>query len=244
MDALGLVDLLFDASTAANAAIQGIADAGPTVRPGQYGLDVAADDVAVAMLVDQGMSVMSEESGLTEGNSALIAVLDPIDGSTNAYRGIPFYSTSICVFDEEGPWIGTVLNHGTGQRFHAVRGMGAWRDGASIHPSPCQSIEVSVVGLSGLVSAQIGSWQHRALGCASLEFCGVADGSLDAYVLGSGISLRPWDYLAGLLICVEAGAAITELDQKDPWVTTATERRPIAAATPQLLSTILASTTV
>ena len=53
-----------------------------------------------------GLAVFSEESGLTgDGVSGLLAVIDPIDGSTNAHRGIPFYSTSICVLDAEGPWL-------------------------------------------------------------------------------------------------------------------------------------------
>jgi hypothetical protein len=47
-------------------------------------------------------------------HSHLLAVLDPIDGSTNAHRGIPIYSTSICVFDADGPRVGTVVNHCSG----------------------------------------------------------------------------------------------------------------------------------
>ncbi len=239
MDAHALVDLLFDVSLAAKAAVDDLGESGLTDRPGQYQLDVAADAAAVAKLAGAGLSVLSEESGWTRRDSSLIAVLDPIDGSTNAHRGVPFYSTSICVLDADGPWIGTVVNHATGQRFQAIRGLGAWRDGCPVHPSPCQSLEESIVGISGYLDSKLGSWQYRALGCASLEFCSVAEGALDAFVLGSTVALQPWDYLAGLLICAESGAAVTELDGQNPWIASETSRRPIAAANPKLMSAIV-----
>jgi len=50
--------------------------------------------------------------------------------------------------------------------------------------------------------------------------------------------LRPWDYLAGLLICREAGAAVSESDGRDPWIRHDAARRPIAAATAELLDAI------
>ena len=235
-----MVELLFDASDAALAAVEKLDKRGPSERPGQYLLDVAADDAAVARLTRAGLSVLSEESGFTNGPDGLLAVLDPIDGSTNADRGIPFYSTSICVFDAEGPWVGAVVNHASGQRFHAFRGGGAWRDGARIAPSRCESVADAVLGVSGDVL--VASGQRRCLGSAALEFCLVADGSLDAYVLGEGIDLRPWDYLGGLLVCAEAGAAIAELDGRDPWIRTEDARRPVAAANDRLLREIRVST--
>lgn len=243
MDDLALVDLLFEASSAARAALEHLDDWGPNVdRPGQYWLDVAADNAAVEVLINGGVSVLSEESGTTQGKTGLLAVLDPIDGSTNAYRGIPLYSTSICVFDSDGARVGAVVNHATGQRFHGIRGAGAWRDGSPISPSGCESLSQSVLGLSGFARGGLGSWQYRTLGCASLEFCAVADGSLDAFVLGAGITLRPWDYLAGLLICVESGASVAELDGADPWVASDSPRRPLAAGTGGLLRAILRQT--
>jgi myo-inositol-1(or 4)-monophosphatase len=237
-----LLEVLFEASEAARAALDGLDDWGPNgLRAGQYRLDVAADEAAVAVLNKSGLSVLSEESGRTEGRLPLLAVLDPIDGSTNAHRGIPMYSTSICVFADDGARVGTVLNHCSGRRFHAIRGSGAWRDDVAITASKCEALSDSIVGLSGLVSRGLGYWQYRAFGCASLEFCAVAEGSLDAFVLGDGISLQPWDYLAGLLICTEAGAAVSELDGRDPWIAFESPRRPIAAGTLGLLRAILSA---
>ncbi|MGH9920023.1 MAG: inositol monophosphatase family protein [Nitrososphaerales archaeon] len=170
-----------------------------------------------------------------------MAVLDPIDGSTNAHRGVPFYSTSICVFDGDGPLIGSVVDHCSGRRFHGIRGGGAWRDREPIKTSGCRVLSESIVGLGGNPRRKVGSWQFRALGCASLELCAVADGTIDAYMLGEGNTLRPWDYLAGLLICTEAGAAVSETDGRDPWIASDQGYRPIAAASEELLSGLLSS---
>lgn len=243
MDNHSLVEVLFRASAAARDALDSLEDWGPNgLRPGQYRLDVVADEAAIAVLGETGVSILSEESGLTAGRGPLLAVLDPIDGSTNAHRGIGPYSTSICVFDEQGPWVGVVVNHVLGTRFHAVRGIGAWRDGVPLAPTGCEALSKSIVSLSGSAAQALAPWQYRTLGCASLELCAVAEGSLDAFVLGAGITLRPWDYLAGLLLCVEAGASVAELDGRDPWIRVDRPRRPAAAATPPLLEAILAAT--
>jgi fructose-1,6-bisphosphatase/inositol monophosphatase family enzyme len=182
-----------------------------------------------------GLAVLSEESGVTgDGPSGLLAVIDPIDGSTNAHRGVPFYSTSICVLDAEGPLAGVVTNQATGQRYAAVRGGGAEKDGRSIAPSGCRDLERAIVGISGFPGLHPGWAQFRALGAASLECCAVAEGVLDAYLVVGRSTLYSWDYLAGLLICREAGAAEGERQGRDLVVRDDSTRRPIVAATHDL----------
>jgi myo-inositol-1(or 4)-monophosphatase len=240
VDEKSLVELLFDAAGAARSALDGLDDWGPNgEREGQYRLDVAADHAVVRVLGGAGLPILSEESGSHPGPLPMLAVVDPIDGSTNAHRGLPMYSTSICVFDHGGPWVGVVKDHVSGHGFHAVRGQGAWRDGSPIRPSDCRLLSRSIVGVSGVMQASLGSWQYRALGCASLELCAVAEGSLDAYLPVGSADLRPWDYQAGALICLEAGAALTERANRDLWVREAQPRAPAAAATEELLAALL-----
>lgn len=240
MDEKSLVELLFQACGAARSALDELEDWGPNgKREGQYRLDVAADHAVVGVLSAAGLAMLSEESGSHRGRLPLLAVVDPIDGSTNAHRGLPMYSTSICVFDRAGPWVGVVKDHVSGRGFHAVRGQGAWCDGSSIEPSSCQLLARSIIGISGAPKAPLGSWQYRTLGCASLELCAVADGTLDAYLLVESGRLFPWDYQAAALICREAGAALAERRHLDLWVQAAEPRAPVAAATPELLSALL-----
>ena len=138
MDGTELLGVLGEAVEAVAASLRGLADWGLAgTRPGQYRSDLVADAAAVGVLTAAGLGVLSEESGLSAGASeqALLAVLDPVDGSTNASRRLPWYATSICVLDREGPLAALVVNQATGTRYEAVRGGGARRDGEVIAPS-------------------------------------------------------------------------------------------------------------
>jgi myo-inositol-1(or 4)-monophosphatase len=236
VDEVQLLQVLDEAVHAVRTALDELDEWGPAgTRPGQYRLDLAADAAALPILHGAGLAVLSEESGLTGQSSAgLLAVIDPVDGSTNAHRGIPFYATSICVLDADGPLVGVVVNQATGTHFEAVRGSGACRDGAVIAPSGCNDISAAIVGISGFPGIHPGWAQFRALGAAALEFCAVAEGMLDAYSVVGGSTLFGWDYLAGLLICREAGAVTMERDGADPIVRDAGTRRPVVAATQEL----------
>ena len=235
---LGVLD---DAVQAIRQALDGLGDWGLAgTRPGQYHLDLAADGAALPILHGAGFAVLSEESGMTgESTSRFLAVIDPVDGSTNAHRKIPFYATSICVLDAEGPLVGLVVNLATGTRYAAVRGGGADRDGAALKPSGCLELSSAIVGISGFPGHHPGWAQFRTLGAASLEFCAVAEGVLDAYMLVGRSTLYGWDYLAGLLICQEAGAVVVERDGAELVVRDDAPRRPIVAATSQLAARLL-----
>ena len=235
---LGVLD---DAVQAIRQALDGLSEWGLAgTRPGQYHLDLAADGAALPILHGAGFAVLSEESGMTgESTSRFLAVIDPVDGSTNAHRKIPFYATSICVLDAEGPLVGLVVNLATGSRYAAVRGCGADRDGAALKPSGCLELSSAIVGISGFPGHHPGWAQFRTLGAASLEFCAVAEGVLDAYMLVGRSTLYGWDYLAGLLICQEAGAVVVERDGAELVVRDDAPRRPIVAATSQLAARLM-----
>ncbi|HEV3370676.1 MAG TPA: inositol monophosphatase family protein [Acidimicrobiales bacterium] len=241
MDEFQMLGVLDDAVQAIRQALDGLSDWGLAgTRPGQYHLDLAADGAALPILHGAGFAVLSEESGMTgESTSRFLAVIDPVDGSTNAHRKIPFYATSICVLDAEGPLVGLVVNLATGSRYAAVRGGGADRDGAALKPSGCLELSSAIVGISGFPGHHPGWAQFRTLGAASLEFCAVAEGVLDAYMLVGRSTLYGWDYLAGLLICQEAGAVVVERDGAELVVRDDAPRRPIVAATSQLAARLM-----
>jgi fructose-1,6-bisphosphatase/inositol monophosphatase family enzyme len=178
VDAAELLQVLGDAADGIAGSLRGLADWGLAgTRPGQYRSDLVADAVAVRVLSAAGLGVLSEESGFSAGASdrPLLAVLDPVDGSTNASRRIPWYATSICVLDEEGAFAALVVNQATGVRYEAVRGGGARRDGEPIRPSCEESLGRSLIGLSGYPPRYLGWRQYRALGAAALDLCAVAE---------------------------------------------------------------------
>jgi fructose-1,6-bisphosphatase/inositol monophosphatase family enzyme len=213
-----------------------------TERAGQYRIDVAADAVAVEVLVDAGLGVLSEESGSHHRDREVVVVLDPVDGSTNASRGIPWYATSLCAVDSEGPRVAVVVNQASGERFEAVRGGGARCDGRPVRPSGCEDIGGAIVCLSGFPSERWGWGQFRALGAAALDLCYVADGRLDAFAGIARDGLGPWDYLGALLVCAEAGAVVVDEAGRDLVVLDHGARRfPLAAANQALLDQLVSA---
>ncbi len=213
------------------------------LRATQYHLDVAADEVAVRVLGGAGFRVVSEESGVT-GSGALTVVVDPIDGSTNCDRGIPFFATSIAVMRDDELIAGLVRNQATGTLFEAEKGSGAVRDGIEIHPSTQCELSKAIAGFSGYPSRNLGWSQCRSLGAASLEICLVADGSLDVYGVAQHSSLNTWDYLAGLLIAREAGASAGDYYGEELETAANVVRHPVFAANAELLSFMISAGTL
>jgi len=229
-----LLDVCHRVVDAVRASLDGVEDwTASGRRAGQYALDLVADEAALAVLDEVGLGVLSEESGLHRPGSALTAVIDPVDGSTNASRRIPWYASSICVLDESGPRVAVVANLAdleSDDRYTAVRGGGAWKGSQRLAASHCTEIRRAVVALSGFPGRHLGWAQFRALGAAALELCAVADGSLDAFTVGGAAHLAPWDYLGGMLVCEEAGATVCDLGGQELVVLEPTARRAVAAA--------------
>ncbi|MPY96382.1 MAG: hypothetical protein GEV08_25955, partial [Acidimicrobiia bacterium] len=193
----------------------------------QHVSDLAADAAAVEVLDVAGLGVLSEESGAHHLDRGLVAVLDPLDGSTNAHRGVPWYATSICVFDERGPRAAVVRNLASGVTWTATRGGGAWREGRPepLRASGCAELGRSLVGLSGYPSRHYGWGQFRALGAAALDLCAVAEGALDGYADATAGEHGVWDYAGGWLVCLEAGAVVVDAAGRDLGVLDHTARR-------------------
>ena len=232
-----LLDVLHEAATAVRTALDRLPDWGDAgTRSGQYLSDLAADDAALAVLERAGVGALSEESGLHGGDRGLVVVLDPVDGSTNASRDLPWFATSLCAVDGDGARAAVVVDQAGGARYQAVRGGGATVDGDILRPSACTELGTALVGLSGYPPWWFGWKQFRAFGAVALDLCAVAGGRLDAYVDCSPSAHGAWDYLGGMLICQEAGALTVDAWER-PLVTTdhAARRTPVAAGTTELL---------
>jgi fructose-1,6-bisphosphatase/inositol monophosphatase family enzyme len=235
--------LLHEVADAVAAAMRTITDWGPSgLRVGQYALDVTADDAALEVLNRVGVGVLSEESGYKAGSTADVVVVDPIDGSTNASRGIPWYATSLCLVDGDGPSVALVVNQATGIRYSAERGRGAWCGERRLRPSGCANLADAIVVVSAAPPPDVGWAQFRALGACALDLCALADGVVDGYVDFGDDQHGLWDYLGGWLICSEAGIEVVDaLDRPLVHMDHAARRTPVAAATPELASALLAA---
>lgn len=197
-------------------------------RDGQYASDLVADSAALPVLQDAGLAVLSEESGRS-GDAELVALVDPLDGSTNASRPLPWFATSICVVEGDRPRVAVVHDHASGVRWDAIAGGGARVDGAALPRRASVSLDEAIVAINALPSRNPGWGQFRCFGAAALDLCAVADGRFDAYVDFDVDALGPWDYLGGMLVCQEAGVEVADAFDR-PLVTLdhAARRTPVA----------------
>ncbi len=208
-------------------------------RAGQYASDLVADEAAHEVLDAAGVGVLSEESGLVRGDAEVVMIIDPLDGSTNASRGLSWWATSVCAVDRAGPAASVVVDLVHGTRHAAARGRGATRDGTPIGTSGLRKLDEAMVGISGLPPRPLGWRQFRALGASALDLCAVADGALDGWVDCSPDAHGVWDYAGAMLICREAGAEIVDALGRELIVMDhAARRTPIAGATPELCAAL------
>lgn len=205
----------------------------------QHHSDLATDAAAVSVLTRAGVRTLSEESGFSPavgggswgGGEAIVVVVDPLDGSTNAAAHLPWYATSLCAVDGDGPLVALVRNLATGEEFSAIRGRGAERNGVPFR-SPPERTEVlaeALVLLSGHPRAHLGWRQYRTLGALALDLCAVATGQVDAYLDCSVDAHGVWDYLGGLLVAREAGIEVQDVHGRELVVLEhAARRTPVA----------------
>ena len=223
-------------------------------------IDLAAENAITDTLKLHKISftLISEESGIKEyGKSPNehFVTADPIDGTTNLMRGIPFYATAIAVSTK--PALNTIHTALVADLFHnitytAQKGEGAWRDSTRITPSKEESLEEAVIGMdlntykiqkiAPQLTSLIQKTKHiRHLGANALELCYVADGTTDAFIDIRG-KLRATDMAAAWLVIQEAGAKITTPEAKPLAIKLDPKQKVefIAAGNQKIYKTILA----
>lgn len=213
-------------------------------------IDALAEQVIEETLkreVGEDFILISEESGEKRLGShpRFIILCDPLDGSHNAWRGIPFFSISLALLDLEGRFkdvrFGYVKNLLTQDAFYAERGRGAYRNGDRLEPSALDlgidtiAIESpSTPFLAKTASSLQGEGRKiRILGCASLSLCLVASGAFSSVVVGAPGGARSIDTAAAYFIAKEAGCIVTDdggLDVGDVKVGIEEERKNIVAS--------------
>ena len=211
-------------------------------RATQYSVDLAADAAALAVLHGAGCAVLSEERQITGEwkTGGLMVVMDPLDGSTNASKRVPWYATALCAIDADGMRASLVVNQASGRdRYWATRGGGAFHNGIRLQVAERNTLRDSVIGISGLPSFRPAWGQFRALGAAALDICLVATGALDGWIDFNSHGV--WDYLASVLVCQEAGVVVSEFQSRDLVVTQYAEKRtPLVASSRELLDELRA----
>lgn len=199
------------------------ADGAPSHR-----IDRVAERAVLQLLdyEDVRINVLSEEAGYVDRHGDKTLVLDPVDGTHNAIRGVPAYAVSLAIGRERLSDVeeGLVRDLVTGASFHARKGQGATLNGRPIRVRrfvPDDSLFSVYLGTNAAPdAARVASKARRVrnLGAASLDMCLVARGAADLYYMHTAVhetKLRVVDIAASTLIVREAGGAVETLDGGD-----------------------------
>jgi myo-inositol-1(or 4)-monophosphatase len=226
-------------------------DREPVVGSGKGGDETTAIDAAAERVILSrfegldGLTIVSEEVGVI-GDGATFVVIDPIDGSLNAKRGIGFFALSIAV--ASGPTMGDVdfgfvHDFGTEEEWTATRGEGARLDGRLLDGElPKERIEI--LAFEATLTASVAekaaavvdvAYRLRIMGSLALSLCHLAAGRIDAVC-----SLKPAravDIAAAQLLVRERGLAI-DLPDSPPFAAAPLDvegrSRVVAAGTPDV----------
>ena len=179
-------------------------------------------ETILSMRPDDG--VIGEEGTSKPSQNGLSWLIDPIDGTVNYLRGMPNYSISIAASDDKGTLAGVVYDPTLDETFAAIRGHGATLNEAAI-ACAATPLAKAIIGTGFSYSSAQRAQQAEVLravlpaigdirrpGSAAVSLCWVACGRLDAFFEAG---LQRWDFAAGALIAMEAGAHVQGID-RDP----------------------------
>lgn len=188
-----------------------------------------------------------ETSAAFAGQHERLWIVDPIDGTHNFLRGIPYWNVSIAYVERGQRMLGAICDPVAGAVYHAMRGHGARRNDANgesrLSTSTTREIAGAIVCVGhhdrkpeprylALRSALMEvNASFRNFGCAALQIAHVAEGRYDAFV---ELDLSSWDAMAGLLLVEEAGGYVGPFPGPDGL----TVRAPVIACAPGIVDSL------
>jgi myo-inositol-1(or 4)-monophosphatase len=148
--------------------------------------------------------------------------IDPIDGTSNYVRGLPYFAISVALIRDGKSVLGVVYDPVGKEVFAAERGRGTFLNGVRVQKRSVTTelskalANVDLKRLNSKLASTLASQppyaSQRNFGASTLDWCYTAVGRFDAYLHGGQ---KLWDYAAGSLILQEAGGYIGSLEQDD-----------------------------
>ncbi len=192
-----------------------------------------ADLAAQAALVKKLQAIISvpvlgeemtaaEQQALWQAGQDGLWCIDPIDGTSNFVRGLPYFAVSVALLRQGKSVLGVVYDPVADEMFAAEQGRGAFLNGVNLHSrdtvttlkQALASVDLKRLDsklLAALATAPPYSSQ-RNFGASALDWCYTAAGRFDLYLHGGQ---KLWDYAAGVLILQESGGQACCVVQDD-----------------------------
>ena len=192
-------------------------------------VDTGAERIIRRALVHgyEGALIVGEElSPETSTGAEISFIVDPLDGTTNFLHGFAEYAVSIAAAVRGEVVAGVIIAIPTNERFTATRGGGAFRNGEPISVSSIEDPSRALIGtgfpfgagapldvyLRHFAAVAPHTAGMRRPGSAALDLVHVACGQFDAFW---ELTLKPWDFAAGMLLVREAGGVVTTVEGGD-----------------------------
>lgn len=182
--------------------------------------DLAAEKAIIEiLLVESDYEILSEESGTSNINTGPKWVIDPLDGTNNFARDLPFFAVSVGLMDGAESQVGVIIDPVNKKEYYATKGGGAFFNGEKIILPEFDNSYIPMLFLNhGYAEADRSKFKELSkrlasnynilkLGTTALELCYIASGSADGFIC-SGDEL--WDFAAGIVIAREAGCVFTD----------------------------------
>lgn len=186
-------------------------------------VDLEAEKMLTAGLAKilPGAGFLTEEGTASGEGEKYTWIIDPLDGTTNFLHGLPTYSISIALREDQKIVLGVVYVVTSDEMFHATLGGGAWLNGTRIGVSRAKSITDGLIAtgfpyrnftrLPGFMKCLEYFIRNchgvRRMGSAAVDLAYVACGRFDAFY---EYNLNPWDVSAGILLVREAGGRVSD----------------------------------
>ena len=185
--------------------------------------DLAAEQAILALLREEypDHATLAEETAGEASREGWLWVIDPLDGTHNFSRGIPYFATNIALCLDGEPLLGLTYAPATGEEFFAQRGAGLTVNGQPARVSAAERLADCVLGAdlgyddaraSRMLELIAEVWPVqgvRVMGSAALGLAYAACGRYDLFLHHY---LYPWDVAAGIVLVTEGGGAVRDRD--------------------------------
>jgi myo-inositol-1(or 4)-monophosphatase len=188
--------------------------------------DLASEKAILEVLSAESVyEIMSEESLHRQNITGPVWVVDPLDGTNNFARALPFFAVSVGLMDGNESLVGIIIDVVGKKEYYAIKGGGTFCNGERIILPGFDSHYIPMVFLNHgyaetdrakfkkLTDLLASDFNILKLGTTALELCYIASGVVDGFIC-SGDEL--WDFAAGVVIAKEAGCIFTDWKGK-PW---------------------------
>jgi len=157
----------------------------------------------------------AQQRALWKGGHEGLWCIDPIDGTSNFVRGLPYFAVSVALVREGKSVLGVVYDPVANEMFAAEHGKGAFLNGEKmVGREASVTLEqalasVDMKRLKKKLVTQLATHppyiSQRNFGASALDWCYTAAGRYDVYLHGGQ---KLWDYAAGFLILQESGGHV------------------------------------